>query len=155
MPLSLRALLAFLALPGVVGVLVPLILMAGDPWRQHGTWIGWPVLSAGATVLVICVQNFYARGRGTLAPWDPPRRLVVSGLYRLTRNPMYLGVISLVSGLALVSGSWVVAGYAVLLAVLFHLRVTLYEEPVLAKQFDHEWYDYCRTVNRWIPRLRS
>lgn len=148
----LRALLAFLALPGVFALLVPPLVAAVDPWRGQ-TWPpGIVVLAIGALGLLWCVRDFYVSGKGTLAPWDPPRNLVVVGLYRHVRNPMYLGVLVLVAGWALVKCSPVVAVYTAALAAGFHLRVLLHEEPWLSRQFSSEWASYAAAVPRWIPR---
>ncbi len=111
-------------------------------------------LLVGVCVLLWCVRDFYAIGKGTLAPWDPPKRLVIVGLYRFTRNPMYVGVLGWVSGWSLLAGSPVLAAYAGVLAVCFHLRVIFYEEPTLARQFGNEWTLYCARVNRWLPKPR-
>ena len=89
----LRAVLAFLALPAVVGGVLPWVLLGNDPWRMRGTSFGWPLVLFGAAVLMWCVFDFYRIGRGTLAPWDPPKKLVILGLYRFMRNPMYLSLI--------------------------------------------------------------
>ncbi len=97
------------------------------------------------------MRDFYVIGRGTLAPWAPPRRLVVVGLYRLTRHPMYVGVLTLVAGIAAWRASPVVAGYAAALALVFHLRVVLDEEPVMARRFGDEWTAYRARVRRWLP----
>jgi protein-S-isoprenylcysteine O-methyltransferase Ste14 len=150
----LRALLAFLALPVVVGGLVPWLLLGGDGWRMPGTIIGWPVLLSGMGVVLRCARDFYEMGKGTLAPWAPPRNLVVVGFYRFVRNPMYLGVLGWVAGWSLVAGSPMLAAYACILAILFHLRVVFYEEPVLGRKFGDRWTEYCSTVNRWIPKLK-
>ena len=96
---------------------------------------------------------FHAEGRGTLAPWAPPSRLVVGGLYRYVRNPMYLAVLSTVLGIAWWRGSPLAGVYALLLGVAFHLRVVLYEEPRLARSFGEEWGAYARAIPRWMPRL--
>jgi protein-S-isoprenylcysteine O-methyltransferase Ste14 len=148
-----RALLAFLALPGVVAFLLPWWIVATDPRRGEG-WglLGGAVAVVGAVVLLWCVRDFYVAGKGTLAPWDPPRHLVVVGLYRFTRNPMYIGVLTLVVGWSLLFGSWRLAVYAVVLAVGFHLRTILYEEPRLAAQFGADWERYRSAVPRWLPR---
>ena len=148
-----RALLAFLVLPGVVGFLLPLWIAGGDPSRGPG-WhvLGGIVAIVGAVILLWCVRDFYVAGKGTLAPWDPPRRLVVVGLYRYTRNPMYIGVLTLVLGWSLLFGSWRVAAYLVVLAIGFHLRTILYEEPRLTGLFGPDFERYCTTVPRWIPR---
>ena len=93
-----RAVLTFLALPAVVAGVVPWLLLSSDRWRTRGTLLGWPVLFFSAYVLLWCVRDFYKIGKGTLAPWDPPRQLVVVGLYRFARNPMYIGVLGCVAG---------------------------------------------------------
>jgi protein-S-isoprenylcysteine O-methyltransferase Ste14 len=149
-----RAVLAFLALPAVVGGLIPWLLLDSDRWRMRGALAGWPILFFGACVLLWCVRDFYKIGKGTLAPWDPPRKLVVLGLYRFVRNPMYIGLLSWVAGWSMIAGSPILAIYTLVLAVAFHLRVILYEEPTLARQFSNDWTQYRATVHRWIPRLR-
>ena len=150
----LRAVLAFLALPAVVGGLLPWALLGNDPWRMRGTWFGWPLVFFGAAVLMWCVFDFYRIGGGTLAPWDPPKRLVILGLYRFVRNPMYVGVLALVAGWSLVAGSPVLAAYDAALALVFHFRVILYEEPTLARTFGFDWTEYRKSVPRWLPKLR-
>lgn len=149
-----RALLAFLLLPGIVALLVPPIFAALDPWKADREWIGVPVILLGATILILCVRDFYVSGKGTLAPWDPPRRLVVVGLYRFVRNPMYIGVIVLVFGWSLLFASLLLSLYTVIIAVGFHLRVLLHEEPWLRRQFGDDWSEYHENVRRWLPRTR-
>jgi protein-S-isoprenylcysteine O-methyltransferase Ste14 len=153
--LFFRALLAFLALPVAVGGLFPWLLFGIDGWRTRGTVLGWPVFFVGMSVLLWCVRDFYVSGKGTLAPWDPPKRLVVVGLYQFLRNPMYVGVLGCVGGWSLVAGSPLIAAYTGMLAIGFHLRVVLYEEPTLARKFGHEWTRYRATVNRWLPSPTS
>ena len=150
-----RAVLAFLALPAVVGGLVPWLLLGNDRWTMRGTSLGWPVFLFGALVLMWCVLDFYRIGRGTLAPWDPPKKLVVLGLYRYMRNPMYVGVLAWVVGWSLITGSPLLAAYAGALAIVFHLRVIFYEKPTLALQFGGDWARYRASVNRWLPKLPS
>jgi protein-S-isoprenylcysteine O-methyltransferase Ste14 len=148
-----RALVAFLALPAVVGGLVPWLLLPNDRWRAAGTALGWPILLFGLVVLLWRVRDFYVIGKGTLAPWDPPKKLVIVGLYRFTRNPMYVGVLGCVLGWSLIAGSPLLLGYVGLLAAAFHLRVIFYEEPTLARQFGRDWTQYRAAVNRWLPQL--
>lgn len=149
-----RALFAFLMLPGVFGAIVPWVLVSGDPWRGEGWLSGAVLMGLGLLGLMWCVRDFYVSGRGTLAPWDPPARLVIVGLYRYTRNPMYVSLLLFVSGWSAVAASPVLACYAAVVAVAFHLRVLLHEEPWLAKNFGPDWAAYSARVPRWIPRLR-
>ena len=148
-----RALLAFLTMPAVVGILVPLWIARADPGRGPGHPGGLVLASCGLAGLLWCVRDFYVIGKGTLAPWSPPKRLVVVGLYRFVRNPMYLSVLILVAGLAAWLGSPAVAAYALFLAFAFHLRVTLNEERWLARTFPAEWDAYARAIPRWLPRV--
>jgi protein-S-isoprenylcysteine O-methyltransferase Ste14 len=150
----LRALLAFLALPGVVAGVLPLLIVGGDFRPGRAAAAGAVLLAAGLFLLLWCVRDFYALGKGTLAPWDPPGRLVVAGLYRFVRNPMYVAVLVLIAGWALVFGSLPLGVYFVLLAVGFHLRVVLAEEPWLRRKHGAQWEEYSREVPRWLPRLR-
>jgi protein-S-isoprenylcysteine O-methyltransferase Ste14 len=150
-----RAVFAFLALPAVVAGLVPWFLLSSDRWRMRGTLLGWPILFFSACVLLWCVRDFYRIGKGTLAPWDPPKELVVAGLYRFVRNPMYIGVLGCVAGSSLVAGSPVLGVYTMVLAVTFHLRVIFFEERTLARQFLNHWTQYRATVHRWLPKPPS
>jgi protein-S-isoprenylcysteine O-methyltransferase Ste14 len=151
-----RVLLAVLLLPAMVAGLVPWLLLRADPWRRQGhATLGTLLGCAGLAVLSGCVLDFWVAGRGTLAPWDPPRRLVAVGLYRFVRNPMYLGVLLTLAGWAGGTGSLVLAAYLVVVALGFHLRVVLHEEPWLARQFGADWKEYSAGVSRWWPRLRA
>jgi len=151
--LLLRALVSFLILPGTVAGLIPAWIVSTDHSRGDGLIVGVAPLVIGVVILLWCVRDFYVSGRGTLAPWDPPKRLVIVGLYRFTRNPMYAGILLLLTGWSLFAASSLLAGYAVMLAIAFHLRVLLYEEPRLKMQFSEEWAAYAATVPRWLPRL--
>lgn len=145
----LRALIAFLALPVMVAGVVPFLISripvscpAGSPW-------GWVPLLPGAVILISTVVSFYHRGKGTLAPWDPPKQLVIQDLYRFNRNPMYVGVILIVIGWAILTGSCWNTLYAVVVAIVFHLRVVAYEEPEMQRLFGPEWESYKKSVPRW------
>jgi len=147
-----RALLAFLALPGVVAVLLPPFIADIDPFRWSGTIFGIAVLLAGFSLLVWCVWDFYVAGKGTLAPWDPPESLVIVGLYKYTRNPMYVAVLTMLLGWALLYGSAFVSIYGISFALIFHQRVARYEEPWLSKTFGSDWQRYAAEVPRWLIR---
>jgi protein-S-isoprenylcysteine O-methyltransferase Ste14 len=152
--LALRAIFFVLLLPGTVAGYVPFgILRAADRLRLpelSPSSVGASILAiAGTVVLLRCVWDFFAKGHGTLAPIDPPRVLVVSGLYRFTRNPMYNGVLALILGEAWLFGSVSLLKYALLVLVLFHLWVVVYEEPTLTSQFGESYRVYRRAVPRW------
>ena len=148
-----RALIAFLALPGAFAGLIPAWIVSMDSRRAGGWTIGFVIMGLGLFLLLWCVRDFMVSGKGTLAPWDPPKHLVVVGLYRFVRNPMYVAVLTLLLGWCLTAGSWLLAGYAIVLAIAFHLRVIFYEEPRLSRQFGAEWTAYSASVRRWLPRF--
>lgn len=152
--LFLRALAALLVLPGTFAGIIPALIVSADRSRGDGHSAGMAPLAAGIIILLWCVRDFYVAGKGTLAPWDPPKHLVVIGLYRFVRNAMYVGLMLLLIGWALIAGSPFLGGYALLIAIAFHLRVVFYEEPRLKKQFPEDWAAYAATVPRWLPRLR-
>ena len=116
--------------------------------------VGGMLLSAcGAALALACILTFVFVGRGTPAPFDPPRRLVVQGPYRFVRNPMYLGAGVALTGAALFYQSMQLLAYAGAFLVITHMFVMLYEEPTLLRIFDGEYEVYCRRVGRWWPRL--
>lgn len=149
-----RAVVAFIVLPGVVAFLVPWLLPDQRVGDQSFDLLGLIPLTLGATLLLWCVGTFYFEGHGTLAPWDPPRSLVVTGAYRLSRNPMYVAVVLVLWGWALGFRSLSLAIYALAVMVAFHLRVVLGEEPWLARTHGARWVQYKGQVPRWfgIPR---
>lgn len=146
-----RALFAAVLLPGLFAGALPWVIAAYDSRRGEGHAAGAIIVAAGGVILFLTVRDFLVIGSGTLAPWDPPRKLVAVRLYRFVRNPMYVGVIVTIAGTAIFIGSPLVAVYAAIVAVAFHLRVVLYEEPVLARQFPEDWVAYSAKVSRWVP----
>lgn len=111
-----------------------------------------PVMLAGAAIGLTCVATFVFRGRGTPAPFDPPRQFVAVGLYRYVRNPMYIGGSVLLAGFALFLRSGAALLFCLPWLLLGHIFVLLYEEPTLRRKFGATYEEYCRTVPRWIPR---
>ena len=107
---------------------------------------------AGAAIAVWCVLTFVFIGRGTPAPFDPPRRLVVRGPYGIVRNPMYVGAGLALAGAALFYESVALLGYAGLLGFITHAFVVRYEEPTLRRTFGTDYEGYCKHVGRWWPR---
>ena len=112
--------------------------------------IGLLPLAAGFALLLWCVRDFYVSGKGTLAPWSPPRHLVTVGLYRYSRNPMYLAVTMMLAGWAVSFWSLALAIYTGIVIVGFHLRVVFGEEPWLARTHGAAWDEYKRKVPRWL-----
>ena len=151
--------LFLIAAPGTVAGLVPWWI---SRWRAQAPFFGMRalailgvlLLSAGVLVLLDSFARFAWKGLGTPAPVYPTRYLVVSGLYRYVRNPMYMAVIWVIAGEALLLGSGSLAAYGALVWLCFHLFVVTYEEPTLKKTFGAEYKEFCRRVPRWAPRLR-
>jgi protein-S-isoprenylcysteine O-methyltransferase Ste14 len=145
-----QALLAFLILPGTVGFAIPLLLIAPPGTRAPFSLVGLLALIPGIVVLLWCVREFYVAGRGTLAPWTPPKNLVTTGLYRFSRNPMYVGVSLILLGWALAFHSRPLGLYLLSVIVLFHVRVIVSEEPFLAATHGDAWAHYKASVPRWF-----
>ncbi len=118
--------------------------------------LGWIVVAIGAAIALPCVWEFAWRGLGTPAPFDPPRRLVISGPYRWVRNPMYIGMGVALIGEAIVfpNLTLMIVTMVLLLFVIVSLFVIGYEEPTLRRMFGTDYEIYSRSVRRWIPRLR-
>lgn len=141
---------------GVVTVGAPYLLLRGG-WRLPMSvgglhWLGLALIVMGGLIYLWCAWEFTTRGAGTPAPQDPPKRVVTTGLYRYTRNPMYVGVSSVLFGEALFFQSAGLLIYTALVSLGFHLRVLYYEEPVLRKSFGAAFEAYCLKVPRWLPR---
>jgi len=100
--------------------------------------------------MVICIYEFAVFGKGTLSPLDPTKRLVVRGLYRYSRNPMYVGVMLMLIGEAIFAASIPLLIYLVLVFIGFNLFILLHEEPRLKRDFAEEYAEYCKKVRRWI-----
>jgi len=153
--LWLRSAFFTLAGPGTVAGWVPLWLSTRPGGRLDlgpARWIGVPLLVVGGAGLLWCIWDFGRVGRGTLAPVDAPRFVVRGGLYRLARNPMYLSVLTVLLGEALLLRSLRIMAWAAIMATAFHLFVLAYEEPTLRRKFGSDYEAYCRAVPRWLPR---
>jgi protein-S-isoprenylcysteine O-methyltransferase Ste14 len=152
--------LAFLLLaPGGVAGLVPWLITHWRPLPPGDglgalRWTGLILIVAGLAVVLEAFARFAWEGLGTPAPVAPTRTLVVSGFYRLVRNPMYVAVTALIFGQALLFASWGVALYGVVVAAGFHTFVHLYEEPTLRQAYGEEYAAYCAATPRWIPRFK-
>ncbi len=144
--------------PGFVAGLAPWWI---SRWRLAAPFPGMPLfrLGGGMSIALGCIGlldsfvRFALQGLGTPAPVFPSRHLVVTGLYRYVRNPMYVSVVSAILGQGLVLGDVALLEYGGLVWLLFHLFVRIYEEPTLSASFGPEYRTYCAHVPRWIPRL--
>jgi protein-S-isoprenylcysteine O-methyltransferase Ste14 len=144
--------------PTIVAGLVPWLLTRWEADGQPLVFkvLGAALLAAGAAFVLETTARFALQGRGTPAPWAPPERFVAQGSYRLTRNPMYLGVLALIAGQALLLGREILFAWAGAAWLLFHLFVVYEEEPGLRRRFGADYEDYCGRVARWLPiRPRS
>jgi protein-S-isoprenylcysteine O-methyltransferase Ste14 len=159
----LRHLFAIAVLPFTVTIVVPWWLARGagvapaigSSTSEFAIQIaGAAVLSVGIVLFVASLRRFATEGDGTLAPWDPPRRLVVRGPYRYVRNPMISGVIFIVFGEALLLLSRPHAMWAAMILIVNLIYIPLLEEPMLEERFGEDYREYCRHVGRILPRLR-
>lgn len=158
--LALRSLFFTIVVPGTVVVLIPYLIVSREGGSLQGSWTPMQVVSSGimavgAAILLRCIWDFAAKGRGTLAPIDPPKQLVVQGLFRYVRNPMYLGVLLLLLGETAFFQSTSLLQYTGLWFAVVHLVVVLYEEPSLRRRFGASYERYCRSVHRWLPTRPS
>jgi protein-S-isoprenylcysteine O-methyltransferase Ste14 len=112
--------------------------------------LGMALGLSGALLVLWCIVTFVARGRGTPAPFDPPREFVATGPYRYVRNPMYIGAFGILVGSGLILGSPSILGLAFLFLLFTHLLVLLYEEPSLTRRFGDSYLHYKASVHRWI-----
>lgn len=120
-----------------------------------GAWAVWPgviLMIAGGAMGIACVVDFVVHGSGTPAPFDPPKRFVAAGPYRLVRNPMYIGGIVLLAGFGFYLRSPAILLLAAIFFVLSHVFVTRVEEPGLRQKFGKVYEEYLRTVPRWVPK---
>lgn len=149
-----KTLLFTVVMPGTVGLYVPQWLKsAGVELSWGARAAGLVFFACGATTYFWCAWDFVTKGLGTPLPIDAPRVLVVKGLYRFTRNPMYVGVLAVILSQALYYGAVSVAIYACAVLAAFELFVRFYEEPTLRRLFGAQYEDYCRKVPRWIFRF--
>jgi protein-S-isoprenylcysteine O-methyltransferase Ste14 len=159
-----RHVVAILLLPGLATILVPATVLRNQdpaagwypsaPGRGVGAALGLACISVGLLLMARTIALFASFGRGTLAPWDPPRRLVVRGIYRHVRNPMISGVFAILLGEALLFGSSALLGWFFLFVMVNLLYIPLIEEPMLLRRFGDDYVVYRGSVRRWVPRLR-
>lgn len=154
---ALKTFLWSVFVPGTLTTVVPWLLLSSGFelfevragwWR----WLGLPPVVAGALLYLRCAWGFTAEGRGTPAPFDPPKEVVVRGPYDYVRNPMYVAALLVLCGEAVLFGSALIVAYAAAVFTFFHLWVVAYEEPTLRRKFGESYVEYLRRVPRWLPR---
>lgn len=150
MRLLLRNLLFTLAVPGTVAGYLPWLIVRGESGSPAQIVVAGVLFAVGGAIYLRCVWDFARFGRGTPAPIDAPKRLVVRGLYRYTRNPMYLGVLTFLAGWAVLAATPAILAYGLGVALAFHLFVVGYEEPHLRRLFGAEYERYVARVARWL-----
>lgn len=161
-PIYIRSLVFTIVVPGTVIGLVPYWLANSKldaqlfgkaPETLMADIVGYFLLVIGSLIYLWCVYDFTFIGRGTPAIFDPPRELVIRGLYKYVRNPMYIGVVTALLGQVFIYGSPLILIFAIGFGSVFYVFVIVYEEPVLRKQFGDDYTRYVKLVNRWVPSL--
>lgn len=154
--LLLRNIVFTILQPGVVAGLVPYLICRGQ-WRElwnrpFNLWqyLGIGIFTIGLFIMLDCILRFALEGKGTLSPADPTRALVATGLYRFSRNPMYVGVMLILAGESVFSHSTHLWIYTAIIFTLFHTFIIKIEEPRLKKDFGEAYVQYCQKVRRWL-----
>lgn len=155
-PLILRSTFFVMLQPGIVAGLIPFLMAKkrfqsswdGDVLPHHV--LGLLIFLAGLGVLFHCVYRFTSEGKGTISPADPTTRLVVSGFYKYSRNPMYVGVMMILIGETVFIWSISLLIYSLGVFILFHLFILYKEEPRLLKDFGHAYVEYSKKARRWV-----
>ena len=150
----LRQIVSFI-LPVTVLILIPLDIERNISVRNYALFfIGLIIMAIGLFLLVMTVGTFIRVGKGTLAPWSPPKKLVFVGMYSYVRNPMITGVLIVLTGESIAILSFNIFIEAIIFFIIYNIFFVIYEEPNLQKRFGDEYLDYKRNVPRWIPRLK-
>ena len=156
--LIIKTLIFIVLVPGSVTVIIPYLILKDSlsTVLQFSLPYCFGLFPAflGLIICFWCFADFINKGAGTPSPFDPPRQLVVEGLYRYVRNPMYIGINMVVFGWAVVTGNPWNYFYALIVPIIFHLRVVLYEEKEMQRLFNRQWDHYKRSVPRWGLRFK-
>jgi protein-S-isoprenylcysteine O-methyltransferase Ste14 len=153
---AFKSFVFLIAAPGLVAGHIPLFLLRQGSRIATGAfaYLAFLLWLLGTVILLRSFWNFLVEERGTPAPIDPPKELVVSGFYRHMRNPMYAGILLISVGHFLWFGFWLLLAYAALVFLATHLFVAYYEEPTLKEKFGTSYAEYFKRVPRWIPRFK-
>ena len=156
MSLFFRNLFFTILQPGIVAGLIPFLILgdkvkniSDQPFAFYHA-LGVLIFVGGIVIMLICIVSFAIHGKGTLSPADPTKKLVVAGLYKFSRNPMYVGVMMILVGEAIFFPSVSLWIYTFSIFSAFHIFIIFFEEPRLRKDFEEEYDSYCKKVKRWI-----
>ncbi|QNL48736.1 isoprenylcysteine carboxylmethyltransferase family protein [Olivibacter sp. SDN3] len=154
--LFFRNLLFTILQPGVVAALLPYLILGnritqalGEPFNLRH-FAALAVFVFGFIIMLVCIGSFAIYGRGTLSPADPTKKLVVQGLYRYSRNPMYVGIMLMLIGEGFFFGSGVLWAYTLIIFILFNIFIRYFEEPRLMRDFGAEYTHYRQRVGMWL-----
>ena len=158
MSLFIRNLIFTILQPGLVAALIPYMILGEEISTRISQQFfnlgihsfGIIIFLLGLIIMLWCIASFAIHGRGTLSPIDPTKKLVIIGLYKYSRNPMYVGVILILLGETIYFNSLDLFVYTIFVFVGFHLFAIFIEEPRLRKDFGEEYLKYCERVRRWI-----
>lgn len=153
---AVKSLIFIILVPGTVTILVPYVLLNsfGDLFYVNiggFRYLGVIPILLSVLILLWCILDFAFTGKGTPAPIDPPKELVVRGLYQYVRNPMYVGGVFILAGETIFFASLLLFGYTLFIFLCFHIFVIGYEEPTLRRTFGKAYEAYCESVPRWFP----
>jgi protein-S-isoprenylcysteine O-methyltransferase Ste14 len=154
---TLKTILYMGSLHGFFTFYLPSLLVKIDPhYFDPGpfSYLAIPLWIIGTIIIIWCSVDMVQKGRGTPAHLDPPTKLIINGLYRYTRNPIYLGALLVQLGYILWSGSGLMIVYFLLFALAYQILIVLIEEPILRHMFGEQYHAYCKQVPRWIPKLK-
>jgi protein-S-isoprenylcysteine O-methyltransferase Ste14 len=156
MSLFFRNLIFTILQPGIVAILIPFLLSGKtleSAFARPFAWyhiLGLSIFAVGFVIMLICITSFAIRGKGTLSPADPTKKLVISGPYRFSRNPMYIGVTLMLIGDSIFFRSYVVGVYSLFVVIAFNIFILFFEEPRLQDEFGSEYEEYTKKVRRWF-----
>jgi protein-S-isoprenylcysteine O-methyltransferase Ste14 len=153
---ALKSFLFLILVAGLGAGYVPFALLPEIPQVDTGifAYLAFPLWLIGAVIVLWCFADFTFKGHGTPNPIDPPKDLVTTGVYRYVRNPIYVATLTIIIGHFLWFKTIWMLVYAVVVSLVFHLFVTLYEEPTLKRKFGAVYENYCASVPRWIPKIK-
>jgi len=154
---ALKSFFFLIFVPGLFVGYVPFAFLMNGSYIDTGflIYLALPLWVVGGVMILWCFWDFLVKGKGTPAPIDPPKELVVTGLYNYVRNPMYVGVLLMLIAHFLWFGFVALLVYLVFFFLAFHIFVLRYEEPTLKKMFGKAYEAYIRRVPRWIPKLKK